>query len=298
MLAYRGDPRQWHPSSGWWPPPGSRRCAPHPRVGDDRAVVLGPRTFDRSEFDVSALVDAKGTTTVSVCIPARNEGRTVGAVVTAALATLGPPPLGVGLVDELLVVDDGSTDDTGAAARAAGASVLTLPDGGGKGQAMRAGVKATVGDLVVFLDADVENTSERFVVGLLGPLLTDPEIALTKGFYERPLHGNPTGGGRVTQLVALPVIQLLFPELSGIHQPLAGETAAHRWVFENISLADGYGVEVGLLIDVAREFGRAAIAQVDLGVRVHRNRPLDELRPQAVDVLRTALGRSGLDLPG
>jgi glucosyl-3-phosphoglycerate synthase len=131
------------------------------------------------------------------------------------------------------------------------------------------------------------------VPSLVGPLLVDDAV-LVKAFYDRPINGQPSGGGRVTELLARPLIDLLFPALSDIRQPLAGETAAHRWVFEKVGFADGYGVEIGLLIDVARDFGADAIAQVDLGVRVHRNRPLDELRPQADDVLRTALGRAGL----
>ena len=129
------------------------------------------------------------------------------------------------------------------------------------------------------------------MTGLLGPLLTTEHVALVKGFYTRPLHGDPTGGGRVTELVARPVLELLFPELSWVRQPLAGETAAHRWVFEKLGFAPGYGVELGLLIDVAQSLGPERLAQVDLGERIHRNRPLDELRPQAVDVLRAALER-------
>ena len=156
---------------------------------------------------------------------------------------------------------------------------------------MAAALEASAGDVVVFLDADVANTSPAFVTGLLGPLLTTDDVALVKGFYTRPLHDDPTGGGRVTELMARPVIELLFPELAGVRQPLAGETAAHRWVFEKLGFADGYGVEVGLLIDLARTIGVDALAQVDLGERIHRNRPLHELRPQAVDVLRAALER-------
>lgn len=163
---------------------------------------------------------------------------------------------------------------------------------GGKGQAMRAGLEAAHGDLVAFLDGDVSNFHAGFVTGLLGPLLEDDSVLLVKGFYERPLHGTPGQGGRVTELVARPVIELLFPELTGVRQPLAGETAAPRWVLEKCGLDDGYAVELGLLVDVAARFGPEVIAQVDLGVRVHRNRPLDELRPQATDVLRAALERS------
>jgi len=162
---------------------------------------------------------------------------------------------------------------------------------GGKGLAMAAALEASSGDLIAFLDADVANTTPAFVTGLLGPLLTNDAVALVKGFYTRPLHGDPTGGGRVTELVARPVLELLFPELSWVRQPLAGETAAHRWVFEKLGFAKGYGVELGLLIDVAHSLGADRLAQVDLGERIHRNRPLEELRPQAVDVLRAALER-------
>ncbi len=202
---------------------------------------------------------------------------------------------GSGLVDEVLVVDDGSSDRTAEAAEAAGGRVLRLRGGGGKGQAMAAGFEASSGDLVVFLDADVQNTTDTFVSGLLAPLLLFDDVTLVKGFYERPLHGEPTGGGRVTELVAKPAIELLFPDLGldDVRQPLAGETAAHRWVLEKVGFAEGYGVELGLLIDVARRFGARSIAQVDLGTRIHRNRPLSQLRPQAVDVLRAALERVG-----
>ena len=155
------------------------------------------------------------------------------------------------------MIDDGSSDDTAEQAREAGARVVAGPGGaGGKGQAMAAALGASAGEIVVFLDADVANTTPAFVTGLLGPLLTTDDVALVKGFYTRPLHGEPTGGGRVTELMARPVLELLFPELSDVRQPLAGETAAHRWVFEKVGFAEGYGVELGLLIDVAQELGR------------------------------------------
>jgi glucosyl-3-phosphoglycerate synthase len=263
-------------------------------MGDDRAMPGGLATFDRSEFAPRRLLAAKGPRTVSVCIPARNEAATVGAVVRAVarphLAAAG----GSGLVDEILVVDDGSADGTAEAARAAGARVLRRTGDPGKGQAMRAALEAAGGDLVVFLDADVEDTTESFVAGLLGPLLVGEDVVLVKGCYERPLAGRPSGGGRVTELVARPLLEVLFPDLAAVRQPLAGETAAPRWALEKVGLADGYGVELGLLIDVATRFGTASIAQVDLGTRTHRNRPLDELRPQAVEVLRAGLARAGL----
>lgn len=252
-------------------------------------------TFHHRDFPAGPLLEAKARSgrTVSVCIPARDEGSTVGSVVRAVVQPFLAEHGGNGLVDEVIVLDDGSTDDTVIRADEAGARVVSGPSGGGgKGQAMAAALGAAEGDIVTFLDADVANTTPAFVTGLLGPLLTTDDLALVKGFYTRPLHDDPTGGGRVTELVARPVLELLFPELSDVRQPLAGETAAHRWVFEKVGFADGYGVELGLLIDVAQALGADRLAQVDLGERIHRNRPLHELRPQAVDVLQAALARA------
>ncbi len=254
-----------------------------------------PQSFHHGDFPPDAVLGAKAGSgrTVSVCIPARNEASTVGSVVRAVVQPFLASHGGDGLVDEVIVVDDGSEDDTAAQAHGAGARVVAGPGGsGGKGRAMAAALAASSGDVVVFLDADVANTSPAFVTGLLGPLLTTEEVVLVKGFYTRPLHGEPTGGGRVTELTARPVLDLLYPELAWVRQPLAGETAAHRWVFEKLGFAAGYGVELALLIDVAQTLGSERLAQVDLGERIHRNRPLDELRPQAVDVLRAALERA------
>ncbi|MGH8995970.1 MAG: glucosyl-3-phosphoglycerate synthase [Acidimicrobiales bacterium] len=253
------------------------------------------RTYGPDAIGLDGVVASKGLRRVSVCLPARDEAATIGAVIDGCVV----PHLGggTGLVDELVVVDDGSVDETAEIARAAGAHVVSLRPGGDKGRAMATAFEVSDGDVVVFLDADVENASAAFVPRLVAPLLADQAL-LVKGFYDRPFNGQPTGGGRVTELLARPLIDLLFPAISGVRQPLAGETAAHRWVFEKVGFADGYGVEIGLLIDVARDFGPESIAQVDLGVRVHRNRPLAELRPQADDVLRTALARAGLDHPG
>jgi glucosyl-3-phosphoglycerate synthase len=253
------------------------------------------RTFHHGDFSSDLVLEAKARTgrTVSVCIPARDEGSTVGSVVRAVVQPFLARHGGNGLVDEVIVLDDGSTDDTAVRAIEAGARVVSGPGGpGGKGQAMAAALGAASGDVVAYLDADVANTTPAFVTGLLGPLLTTDDVALVKGFYTRPLHDDPTGGGRVTELVARPVLELLFPELSDVRQPLAGETAAHRWVFEKVGFADGYGVELGLLIDVGQALGTERLAQVDLGERIHRNRPLHELRPQAADVLRAALERT------
>jgi len=252
------------------------------------------RTYHHGDFPTGLVLEAKRATqrSVSVCIPARDEGSTVGSVVRAVVQPFLAAHGGNGLVDEVIVLDDGSLDDTAAQAKEAGAQVVAGAGGPeGKGGAMAAALAASTGDVVAYLDADVANTNPAFVTGLLGPLLTTDDIALVKGFYTRPLHGEPTGGGRVTELTARPVLELLFPELSWVRQPLAGETAAHRWVFEKLGFASGYGVELGLLIDVAQTLGADRLAQVDLGERIHRNRPLHELRPQAVDVLRAALER-------
>ncbi len=280
------------------------------RSGDDQTSAgpsperadQGHRRYSQARFDPSTLAGAKGDRRVSVCIPARNEAATVGTIVAAIVKALTGVDGGVPLVDEVLVVDDGSTDGTANLAREAGASVvpaepgITGPTPGSKGQAMRTAVEVATGDLIAFLDADVTNFGPHFVTGLLGPLLVfEDSTNLVKGYYQRPLHGAPDGGGRVTELVAKPIIDLLFPDLVGILQPLAGETAAPRSVLEKCGLADGYQVELALLIDVAADFGAETIAQVDLGVRAHRNRPLSELRPQATDVLRTALARAAVN---
>ncbi len=254
-------------------------------------------TFDHREFPVARAAGLKGSRTVSVCIPARDEAATVARIV----ATVRDGLMGrAGLVDELVVVDDGSLDATASLAARAGARVVTSgsrgtggePVAAGKGGAMRAGVAATTGDIVVFLDADVTNMRPHFVSGLVGPLLACARTVLVKGSYTRPLHGSPSGGGRVTELVARPLLALLFPELAGVAQPLAGETAVRRTALDEIELAPGYGVEMALLLDVAERFGPAAIAQVDLGARAHRNRTLAELAPQAREVIAAALARA------
>ncbi len=250
------------------------------------------RTYHHAEFDAAALSSMKRGTTVSVCLPARNEAATVGAIVRSLRRELVD---GVGLVDEVLVIDDGSADGTATAARAAGARVESTQDllpelepGTGKGEALWKSVFAADGDVVVWCDADITNFDTRFVVGLLGPLLTRPDVGFVKGFYDRPVDGTPGTGGRVTELVARPLVSLLFPRLGGIVQPLSGEYAGRRAVLEAVPFVQGYGVDLGLLIDISARFGMDAIAQVDLGVRLHRNRTLDELSPQALAVMQTA----------
>ena len=157
---------------------------------------------------------------------------------------------------------------------------------------MASGVAASNGDLIAFLDADVTNTDLHFVPRLIGPLLLDKEVQLVKAFYDRPFEGSASGGGRVTELCARPALSLLFPELTDVRQPLAGETAVRRTALGRLIIERGYRVEMGLLLDVAHVFGPQAIAQVDLGVRIHRNRPLTELGPMATEVLGVALERA------
>jgi glucosyl-3-phosphoglycerate synthase len=257
------------------------------------------RTFRAGEFDPDRLVDEKAGRTISLCLPARDEQDTVGPIVESiheALVDRRP------LVDELLVIDDHSTDRTASVAEAAGATVLRADEilpgygaGHGKGEALWKSLYASTGDLVAWCDADVRNFDPLFVVGLLGPLLTRHDIGFVKGFYERP-DQDGLGGGRVTELVARPVVSLLCPQLSPIIQPLAGEYAGRRELLEQVPFVEGYGVDLGLLIDIESKFGLAAMAQVDLGERVHRNRPLEELSPQAMAVLQVALHRAAPDL--
>ncbi len=255
---------------------------------------------DHLQFDRAALAAAKAEQglRVSVCLPARDEEATVGHIVSTVRRELVDA---VPLVDEVVVLDDGSADATRLAAADAGARVVgvveVLPEvgpGSGKGNAMWKSLFVCEGELLVWVDADIRNFGAHFVTGLLGPLLTRREVGFVKGFYDRPLHGKPGAGGRVTELVARPLVSQLFPHLARIVQPLAGEYAGRRDVLDSVPFVEGWGVELGLLVDVVERFGPAAIAQVDLGCREHRNRPLDELGPQAMAILVTALRRAGL----
>ncbi|GAC1597310.1 MAG: glucosyl-3-phosphoglycerate synthase [Acidimicrobiales bacterium] len=251
-------------------------------------------------FDPVSLAAAKQEQglTVSVCLPARDEGATVAGVVGPIRSRFVDD---LGLVDEVVVVDDGSRDCTGDAARAAGARVIPVASilesegpGEGKGNVIWRSLAATTGDLVCWVDADIRNFEAHFVSGLLGPLLTDPQVSFVKGHYRRPLDGHPAGGGRVTELMARPLLSHFFPELAGFAQPLAGEYAGRRALLESIPIVEGWGVEIALLIDTWRAVGLEGLAQVDLGVREHRNRTLDELGLTAMAVLTTVLQRAGV----
>jgi glucosyl-3-phosphoglycerate synthase len=260
------------------------------------------RTWTAPPWTAADLVAAKAGRRISVVLPALDEQDTVAGVLGAVT------PLAGTLVDEVVVVDSGSTDDTAARARAAGARVVTreealpgVPVRPGKGEVLWRALAATTGDLVVYLDSDLVDVDSRFVTSLLGPLLTVPGVELVKGFYDRPLRLSEqdaiaTGGGRVTELVARPVLSALRPELGGIVQPLGGEYAATRELLESLPFAGGYGVELGLLLDTQRTRGLDAIGQVDLGVRKHRHRSLRALGVTASEVLDVALRRcTGLD---
>lgn len=258
-----------------------------------------PRRHEEFDpVDPAARKQAAGLA-VSVCLPARDEEATVGHIVTTVRRTLMEA---VSLVDEVVVLDDGSTDATAEAAAWDGARVVAVNDvlpetgpGSGKGNAMWKSLAACHGDVLCWVDADIRNFGSHFVSGLLGPLLTQPEVGFVKGFYRRPFHGEPHGGGRVTELVARPSISALFPQLACFVQPLSGEYAGRREILEAVPFVEGWGVEFGLLVDVVEQFGLGATAQVDLGVREHHNRPLEELGSQATAIVVTALRRAALE---
>jgi glucosyl-3-phosphoglycerate synthase len=237
--------------------------------------------------------DAKAGQTVSVCIPCRDEAATIGQLVTVIRSELMTR---VPLVDELVVVDDRSTDDTADVAEAAGATVVPIDkihaehgDGHGKGNALWASLLASRGDIVVWIDGDITSFEPMWVARLVAPLLDDPALALVKAFAHRPQTMG--GGGRTTELVARPLMSLYFPELAGLHQPLSGEYSGRRSVLERLPFVEGWGVEMGLLIDIARRFGAGAIAQIDVGVREHSHRSLQSLSVQAAEVMATMLER-------
>jgi glucosyl-3-phosphoglycerate synthase len=251
--------------------------------------------FHHSEFSAERLAKRRRQT-VSVCLPARNEAATIGPIVDALL-----PLRELGVIDQLVVVDE-STDGTADIAREHGAEVhrqsALMPEFGpvcGKGDAMWRSLSVLTGDVVCFLDADSEDLTAHFALGLLGPLLTRRTISVVKGFYRRPLKVGettlPAGGGRVTELLARPLLARFYPELAAIRQPLAGEVAARRELLERLPFACGYSVDIGLLIDAWTEVGARGIAQVDLDTRQNRHQPLADLGPMADAVLAAVTGR-------
>ncbi|MGK4582466.1 glucosyl-3-phosphoglycerate synthase [Kitasatospora sp. HPMI-4] len=264
---------------------------------------LRDHSWTAADRPAEALLAAKRAAgragTVSVVLPALDEEPTVGEIVRTIRRELMER---LPLVDELVVVDSGSVDRTAELAAAAGARVVhrddllpRIPAVPGKGEVLWRSLLATSGEIVCFIDADLREFDPAFVSGIVGPLLTDPGIQLVKAMYDRPLETEgavvPAGGGRVTELVARPLLNLHWPQLAGFVQPLGGEYAARRSLLERLHFPTGYGVELGLLVDALDEVGLDALAQVDVGVRHHRHQDAQALGRMAATIYRTALER-------
>jgi glucosyl-3-phosphoglycerate synthase len=259
-------------------------------------------TYSSEEFaDLNrlwALKQAQGVR-ISLALPALNEQETVGKVIRTVRRSLMDE---VPLLDEIVLVDSDSQDRTRDIAAQEGARVVVHQDllavygpRPGKGEALWKSLLVTCGDLIAWIDTDIVNIHPRFVYGILGPLLSDPRVQLVKGFYRRPLRVGDRmqggGGGRVTELAARPLLNLFYPELSGLVQPLSGEYAGRRASLEQLPFFSGYGVETGLLIDVLESFGLSAIAQVDLMERVHHNQPLEALGKMSFSIIQVVASR-------
>jgi len=268
---------------------------------------LRRRTTSGQDWDREELARARTDTTISVVLPARNEAGTVGIIVDELRRELIER---VPLIDELVVMDSGSVDETAVVAAEAGARVVRqsdvlapLVDQPGKGEALWKSLYVTRGDVVVFIDADLEQFDPQFAVGLMGPLLADPTVEFVKAFYDRPLQAGqtilPAGGGRVTELMARPLLNLHWPQLAGFVQPLAGEYAGRRSLLERVPFMSGYGVEIAMLVDVSELAGLSAMAQVDLGSRRHRNSSdaaLGQMAAQVYLALLSRIERHGLGM--
>lgn len=265
------------------------------------------RTSTAADWPAELLLDAKRNTgqRVSVVIPARNEAASIAEVVRRIADELLAAAGGSGLVDELIVMDSLSSDDTVTVAAAAGAAVHTVadvrPDLGvqkGKGEALWKAQFVARGDVLVFIDADLTAWGTHFVTGLLGPLLTDPGVQLCRGFYDRMIEETggqrSTEGGRVTELMARPLLAARWPQLGAVVQPLAGEWAIRRDWFAQLPVPVGYGIEFSTLVDTFSGRGLEAIAQVDLGARDHRHQHVHDLSAMALEILSVADRRSGL----
>ncbi|MEL5958734.1 glucosyl-3-phosphoglycerate synthase [Streptomyces sp. CLV115] len=257
---------------------------------------LARRSWSAADRPMDRLLAARsaeaGRGSVSVVLPALNEEATVGEIVATIRRELMEK---VRLVDELVVIDSGSTDATAEVAREAGARVVhrdailpRIPAVPGKGEVLWRSLLVTGGDIVCFIDADLKDFSADFVSGIVGPLLTEPDVQFVKAMYDRPF-GDTTGqGGRVTELVARPLLNLHWPQLAGFVQPLGGEYAVRRSLLERLPFPVGYGVELGLLVDALHTVGLDALAQVDVGVRKHRHQDGQALGRMAAAIYRTA----------
>jgi len=260
-------------------------------------------TFHYSEFsDLNRLVEEKRKKNlkISLCLPTLNEEKTIAKeiiIMKSELMTRYP------LLDEIVIVDSGSTDKTEEIARSYGADVYQAADilpnlkkFKGKGENLWKALYITTGDIIVYLDADIKNIHHRFVYALVGPLLLFDNIKYAKAFYDRPIATGkskirPTGGGRVTELVIRPLFSLFFPELTQILQPLSGEYAGFREVFEEIPFPIGYGVETSMILDIYDKWGLDVFAQVDLDRRIHRNQDTRALGKMAFVILMTFINR-------
>ncbi len=273
--------------------PDERKGEPH--VLEDVERWLSTRSWSVEDRPLKKLIAAKRSTgsTVSVVLPALNEEETVGeivAVIRRELMTTRVP-----LVDEVVVIDSGSTDRTSEVAAAAGARVVhrdeilpRIPAVPGKGEVLWRSLLVTRGDIVAFVDADLKEFSADFVSGIVGPLLTDPGVDLVKAMYDRPLGSAAGQGGRVTELMARPLLNMHWPQLAGFVQPLGGEYAARRSLLERLPFPVGYGVELGMLVDSLHLVGLDALAQVDVGVRKHRHQDGQALGRMSAAIYRTA----------
>jgi glucosyl-3-phosphoglycerate synthase len=270
---------------------------------DDEAPAYRLASYAAGDWPPGALLAAKAAADlrISVVLPARDEAVTVGGIVARVREDLVER---VPLVDELVVIDSDSDDGTGDRARDAGAKVHRtseilpgLVTARGKGEAIWKSQFVTTGDVVAFLDADLTDWGTHFVSGVLGPLLTDRRVQLVKGFYERLSSGSAGAGlegGRVTELVARPLLARRWPELGAVVQPLAGEWAIRRAALRRLSVPVGYGVDLAALIDVHLAHGSGSIAQVDLGRRGHHHQSLRDLGPMALELLAVTDRRAGI----
>ncbi|MFF7354392.1 MULTISPECIES: glucosyl-3-phosphoglycerate synthase [Streptomyces] len=255
---------------------------------------LATRSWSVTDRPLHRILSAKQRTgqTISVVLPALDEEETVGDIVAVIRHDLMER---VPLVDEIVVVDSGSTDRTSEVAAAAGARVVhrdeilpRIPTVPGKGEVLWRSLLVTGGDILCFIDADLREFSADFVSGIVGPLLTEPDVDLVKAMYDRPLAGTAGQGGRVTELMARPLLNMHWPQLAGFVQPLGGEYAARRSLLEQLPFPVGYGVELGMLVDALHLAGLDALAQVDVGVRKHRHQDGQALGRMAAAIYRTA----------
>lgn len=276
-------------------------------VGQTAISVLVDKWFAENTYHANEFSDLKELlalkqkqkVTISLALPALNEEETVGKVITTVKRELMER---VPLLDEIVLIDSNSKDKTREIAKKLGVPVHihqeTLPQYGartGKGEALWKSLYVTRGDIILWIDTDIVNIDPRFLYGLLGPLLLRPDIVFVKGYYRRPIKLNgkteSSGGGRVTELTARPLLNLFYPELSGVIQPLSGEYGGRRSALEKMPFSSGYGVETGLLIDIFEKYGLNAIGQVDLLERVHHNQPLDSLSKMAFAIIQTVVRR-------